>query len=349
MEPNQNNPQRKIVFNGPGMSFGSPSTNPANTTPHTMMPPVGPMPGQPKVSSEPLTPSTNPNPNPAFRSFAHDIKSNVSEKGVSMAQIVMDEERRRQAAGATAEDYQEAEQKSGVLKMVLIIIGIIAIVGGGIALYITFRSNTPVVVIPIAQDYSPIRAQKVAALELRDGYKNTLLEAARGVGATRIPEETFVELKLMETVGTTSVPVGFNRLMTILDGRIPDELLRSAQDTYVLGVYGGASANIPFVLFSVDSYENGYAGMKEWEQSILGDIGGMFIDQETLSPIIASSTPSLFQDKVYYNKDTRAVFGIDRKPLLLWAIVNRTQIIITRDGETLNALIKRMTLENVTR
>jgi hypothetical protein len=266
-----------------------------------------------------------------------------------MAQIVMEEDRRRQAAGATIEDYQEAQEKSGVLRIVIIVIGIIAIVGGGIALFVTFRSNTPVAVITTPEDYSLIRAQKVVTLELRDGYKNTLLEASRGIGATRIAQGSFVELKLMEAVATTSVPVVFDRFMSILDARIPDVLLRSATDNYVSGVYGGSNANIPFLMFSVDSFESAYAGMKDWEPSILGDIGGMFIDQDELVSIIGSSTPSLFQDKVYYNKDTRVVFGRDHKPLLLWSIVNRTQIVITRDGETLNALVKRMTLENVTR
>jgi hypothetical protein len=346
MEPN---PQRKIVFNAPGKPFNTSTQNTQTSTPHTMMPPTGPMPGQPKVSTEALLKPSDPNANPAFRSFAHDIKSNVSEKGVSMAQIVMDEERRKQAAGTTTEDVQESEEKSGVLKVVLIVIGIIAILGGGVALFITFSSTAPVPVTLIPEDYSPIRAQKVTSIELRDQYKSTLIEAVRGIGATRISEENFVEIKLNESIGTTSVPVKFARLMEILETRIPDELLRSNDQGYVLGIYASQQTNSPFLMFSVDAFENAYVGMKAWERTMIGDIGALFMNDDLLYSIIGSSTPSQFQDKVYYNNDTRTVFGSNGKPVLVWAIVNRTQIIITKDGETLNALMKRITLENIKR
>ncbi len=350
-QPN-NQPPRKIVFNAPGTSFGMPKQNTQTSTPSASPKPfqnplTQPLPGQPKISQEPIRPAASANP--AFRSFAHDIKSNVTDKGVSMAQIVMDEERRKQAAGATAEDIEEATQKSGVLKAVLIIVGLIAIIGGGIVLFITFKNAAPVSEIRTPESYSPIRAQKVATLELRDGFKNTLLQAVQGVGATRIPNDTFVELKLLETVGTSSDPVGFKRLMEILDTRIPDALLRASNNNYVIGMYGNGEANVPFLMFSVDSFENAYVGMTGWERTMIGDIGGLFIDSDTLSVILASSTPSLFQDKVYYNKDTRTVFGSDGKPILVWAIIDRTNIVITRDGGTLDALIKRMTLENIMR
>lgn len=322
-------PQRKIIFNAPGMNQGSP--NAAST--------------QPKLAQ----PVSQPISNPAFRSFAHDIKSNVNDRGLSAAQIVMEEERKRQAMGATREDIEEATEKSGILKIVLIIIGIIAIIGGGVALFLTIRSAAPVAEITPLQDYSLIRAQKLVAIELRDGTKNTLIEAVRGILATRIPEETFVEIRLMEAAATTSVPVGFNRMMEILDSRIPDELLRAAHDQYALGMYGSNTGNIPFLLLTTDSFENAYGGMSKWEEMMLGDIGALFIDQDDLSVIIASSTPSLFQDKVYYNKDSRVVFGENMQSEILWAIVDRRHVVITKDEETLKALIKRLTLENITR
>ena len=377
MEPNkaQNNsvpsgtsPQRKIVFNAPGMQYGV--TSPAAPSQN---PTLGQVPSDKKENNDTSafeynaqsvikgkkggTFEAKPEPelekkplvNPAFRSFAHDIKDNVSDRGVSLAQIVMEEERKRQAANLTTEDIKESREKSGVLKIVLIVVGIIAIIGGGIALFITFRTISPVDQITTPEDYSPIRAQKVTALELRDGYKNTLIQAMSGVAATRVSEETFLEIKLIESVGTSSVPVSFSRMMEILDARFPETLARSSTGEYVVGMYGGVGSNVPFVMFSVDAFDNAYVGMKEWEQTIIGDIGGLFINEDMLSVILASSTPSLFQDKVYYNKDTRVVVGENGKPLLVWAIVDRTNIVITRDGETLNTLMNRITLENIRR
>ncbi len=331
MDPNQ---PRKIVFNAPGMQ--KPPVQPSN--------PVNPV--NPTILN-PLPAA--PTPNPAFRSFAHDIKSNVSEKGVSMAQIVMEEERRKQAAGMTSEDITEAGEKSKVMKFVLIFVAVIAILGGAVALYFTFLGAAPVAVEINPSDLSPIRAQKVVALELKDGYKNTLLDAVRGVAATRIPTETFVELQLREISGTTTIPVTFPRLMEILGSYIPDELLRSIEGGYAIGMYGALDENVPFIMFNADAFENAYIGMKEWEKNMIGDIGGIFLDPQELSVIIATSTPSLFQDKVYYNRDTRTVFGNDGKPALLWTIVNRRQAVITKNGETLDAIMKRITLENITR
>lgn len=377
-----NAPQRKIVFNAPGKQFATtaPQPEPNASAQEPKLPQINmpaeasvynavsvvkhkkggiineeekkpeqsvPLPGQPKV--DPYITQPGQSANPAFRSFAHDIKSNVADQGVSMAQIVMEEERKRQAAGATAADYEEASHKHRILRIILTIIGSLAILGGGAALFIMFYASAPVDSVITPEDMSSIRAQKVVSLELRDGYKNTLLEAIRGVGATRIPEETFVELKLHETVGTSSEPVYFGRMMEITDARIPDALLRSASDDYVLGMYGGISVNVPFLMFTVDAFENGYVGMREWERTLIADIGGIFIDQDDLSVIIASTAPSLFQDKVYYNKDARVVFGENGEPLLVWAIVDRTRIIVTRDGTTLNALMNRLTLENITR
>ncbi len=146
------------------------------------------------------------------------------------------------------------------------------------------------------------------------------------------------------------MPVGFKRMISIVDARIPDALLRAARDEFIIGMYSKEEGNnAPFMMFTVDAFENAYVGMKEWERTMLGDIGGIFINPDQLSVIIASSTPSLFQDKVYYNKDTRVVFGSTQTPILVWAIVNRTQIVVTTDGETLDALMNRITLENITR
>jgi hypothetical protein len=335
MESNSN-PQRKIVFNAPGVSMNS-------SSPKTQLP------GEAKVNSNSIAPGLNKESSPAFRSFAHDIKSNVSNQGVSMAQIVMAEERRRQDTGTTSEDIQESDEKSKTLRIVLIIVGIIAILGGSVALFFTFRSAQPVNVNPTTEDYSPIRAQKIDEIELRDGYKNTFLEAIRGVAATRIQDDTFVELKLSEVIGTTSVPVGFKRLNEILNSNIPDTLARSTKNNYVIGVYSKGEINTPFIMFSADAFENAYVGMKNWEATILGDIGAIFMDQQQLAGLLTVSNSSLFQDKIYYNKDTRTVFGPDGKPIFVWAILDRTNIVITRDGETLNALIKRITLENIKR
>jgi hypothetical protein len=326
MESN-NNPQRKIIFSAPGKQFATSDAIVTDKT-QTSIPFI-------RASMIEAVDKT-----PAFRSFAHDIKSNVTENGVSMAQIVMGEERRRQEAGATTEDIFVAGEKSKILKVVLMIIGFISIVGGGIALFFTFRAATPVAVISEGK-ISVIRAQKSTEIELRDGYKNTLIEAVRGVSATRIPEETFVEIKVLD--------VDFGRFMEILESGIPPELIRSVGSEYSLGLYGGTDSNVPFFIFNTDTFDNAYAGMKLWEISMTNDIGGIFMNTQTLSVIVASSSASLFRDKVYYNKDTRVVFGRDGNPVLLWAILDGTRIIMTRDGETLNAIMRRLTLENITR
>lgn len=312
-------------------------------------------PPQPTVTQSPdMTASSHAadtTKTPSFRSYNYDIQSTVKDKGASLAQIVMAEARKQETTHQTIADVKEQEESSSIIKITLITIGIIAILGGGAVLAYTLLKTKPVekVITDVSFDQL-IKTEKIVALELPDLYKSTALRKIRDELITNVPINSLVDLQLQQVNDTEKNPVSVKTFLDIFESRIPESLDISLRPEYALGIHGLVD-NSPYIILITNDYDNAYVGMLEWEKTMLGDIGNIFFEPNNLAK--ATSTDDIskigFQDKVLFNKDTRVVYDKDGKTAFLWSIVNRNIIIITTNGDTLQEIVKRMTISNITR
>ncbi len=299
------------------------------------------------------TPSSN------IRSFAFDIKSTVDQKGVSLAQMVLAENRSR-TAGSTPITFGETDGEMvegghhNFTKWALILIGGLAVIAGLGAMGFVYLKGNPNISV-FTSIFSPsnptnnqpdipegiIYTESSVTLNPRDSYRETLISEIKSKLSADIPLG-----KLQSFLGYDS-PV---ELLNRLGAHLPDTLQRSLRQEYAFGFHSWIK-NEPYLILITDSFDNAYAGMLEWEKNIPLDLGPIFYDEKAL--LGATSTDQIviekFVDRIYNNKDVRVIENREKKPILLWSILDRNIIIITTNGDTLNEINRRLTSSSVVR
>lgn len=92
-------------------------------------------------------------------------------------------------------------------------------------------------------------------------------------------------------------------------------------------------------MFRVDSFENAFAGMLEWEDSIIRDLSPIF-DKETVK---VDKEDYVFEDVIVSNKDVRAVLNSEGVLEFAYFIYNDNTLVIVNNETTIQELTRRLT------
>ncbi len=122
-----------------------------------------------------------------------------------------------------------------------------------------------------------------------------------------------------------------------LESRAPGSLVRALEPEFMLGALGQSR----FLIFRLASFENGFAGMLKWEESLAQDLGPLFSTKALLTNI---GPESVFKDTVSKNKDARVLYS-STTPVILYSFFDNRMLIITENFGTLETLIERLTRE----
>lgn len=136
-----------------------------------------------------------------------------------------------------------------------------------------------------------------------------------------------------ETATTTNVTTFFAKLNT----QIPGSLVRSFKPEFMLALWGAKRV----LIIELNSFENSYAGMLNWEESMPNDLKQVFSSEEKI-------VSGAFKDLISKNKDVRALM-FENEPVLLYSFFNNKYLIITEDLETLHLALDRLTRESLSR
>jgi len=176
---------------------------------------------------------------------------------------------------------------------------------------------------------------------------------------------------------SSEINLNTEEFMNILEAREPDALTRSLDSKYLLGVHKTKTSVEPFILFKTNDYEISYAKMLEWEWVLVPDVQDVFyknlgssqaflkyeedaandipliIEQSeqisTTTTEINSQTTTApkyeyrnFKDLILANRDTRSIIGADGKTLFFYSFIDRKNIILTTNIDTMNIVINRI-------
>ncbi len=329
-------------------SIATPKTLPQSSP--AVAKPITPEP-KPIPPIRPQTVAPSPEKAPSMRSFAYDIKHAVTEKGITLSNIVMAESRKREELHVTEEDIEEMNKNHNTIKVILISLGSLAILAGLAALFITYNETRPVGEELAIDPVSPfVRIENGTTLIIPDGYKSTLIQSVGELKKKNIQIGTLYGIAIKEEGDGINKRTDASRFLRILEANLPGALSRTLEDKFSFGFYSASNLNT-YLILKTDSFDNAFAGMLEWEDTIANDIGPLFFDHNQL--LIATTTQSLgkntFVDKVYENKDARVLMDKEGKPIMLWSIIDQTMIIIASNPMTLEELSRRMTTQSIVR
>lgn len=312
----------------------------------------------PKVKAPPLSvPEISKTATPPIETFQGDVQTYVRENKVSAVTVAAAEQARlaEQAAPIAVGEPQQITVRTAMILGGFVLIG--AALGALGYVYIAQRT------LPAAQNpVAPfIAVDQTTPVALAAGNThNDIMQALVGAkDSTKL--SVGLVAQLVPTVASTSgeAPIAAQDFFAVLTPNMPAQLLRSLQPNFLLGVHS-FDTNQPFIMLSVDSYEQGYAGMLAWEATMQSDLSPLFdytppqriqtsVTASVGSSTLASSTaavpsviPSAFVDTIIENHDARAIENSSGDSVLLWTFLDRSTILIAVNSNTVKEVISRL-------
>lgn len=268
-----------------------------------------------------------------IRTFKSDAEEAIRYKNISTIDIAIAEQKKRERE--TPIEYEKSKTLSPVVFIPIILVLLILISGGWYYWFSSSQVHTDnkvsTISIPTIIPYTKGGALTIDTEEdplLLIGPKLSSSNAGLGNVYALIPVEN--------ATSTTQLPV--TRIFK--DTSIPNRLLRSLTDTYMIGVYTYDSQS-PFIILKNSFFQNAFAGMLEWEKDMKDDLLP-FIEVHKKTGLDTTATYTQFEDMIVANIDTRVIKNSLGETVLTYAFADKDTIVITTDNRTLKMILDKL-------
>lgn len=333
-------------------------------------PPPPPPPSAPKSLSDeisnilnprvgavtPQAPINSPDIKP-LRTYRTDAEEAIRNQRMSVVNIAVaeskrEEKRKEEAVRRPPEVIPElspdlAPAKSGSrLSIPAVLLSIVFLAAGAGAIYFVFIQGAddsavePTIVAPSSSLFGESDTRQFPVSNIMtplESYRD-MIGSIEGVRLGDIVRTVPVEKR-----SGASEPMRAQAFFARSTPSMPGRLLRSI-DEFGLGIHEFDGMN-PFMVLYVNSFENSFAGMLEWERTIPLE----------LSPLIMLSYGSIdtagasFHDRVVRNKDARVLRTLDGNDILFYTFTDTGTILIATKLSTLERLVDNLTATRVIR
>lgn len=285
-----------------------------------------------------------------LRTYESDIAEHLSARGTSKASMAIAESVKQgqgEVISNSPRSPQPGESASGSgiwKKVVLVVISLILIGAGGIAGYVLFEKSPIGAASPVsvkggqrrAVALVPYDSQSVIPTDGADAHeifsriKQTI---AKPQTPATIREVVFTQVKDASTYRATATEMAY---MTTL--AVPDIIMRTLQPEWMYGIYASADGKqkSSFVVITTNLFQNAFAGMLGWENTILEDLYGAAGDASYDRP------KGEFKDKIVRNKDVRAFVTDNGRTVIAYSFIDNGTLVIAEDIETIDTIISRL-------
>lgn len=315
---------------------------------------------------------------PNIRTFQADIADAIKNDNVSMIQMALSEKKRQEKRG-NFEQAVEIKKNNNLFYTASIGIAIlILIVFSGFIFYITSGSKSSTnTVATNSQITEPlIYTEESIALNTNNRDSADIESLIRKEKEVKLELGNMKSILLTSGSGTSTQLLNTGDFLTLMRARVSDSLIRALDDNFLLGIYSFNPYDT-FMVFRINSYDNAFAGMLQWENSMESDLGGLIITKRiTLAPpvvsipttntVTASSTAKeatkatttsqvggfkrhIFIDKVLQNKDSRVLIDERGAILMLYSFLDKNTLVITSSDKALKEVLFRLTTGRIVR
>jgi len=268
-----------------------------------------------------------------LRTFKSDAEEAVRYQNISMSQIAMAEQKKKQAS--TPIEYEKEKSSSAGIFIVIAIVLVLAAAG---AYYWFFAlEQNPASALP-----QELRVQtllpyaKANTIEINP--RGNALEAVTGALASAEVGLNDIYALIPVPMGTTTTASSVGSLFA--GTHIPNMLERSLAERYMVGAYA-LDVKSPFFIIKNTYFQNAFAGMLEWEKDLRNDLI-LVIRVSHPSETTTLVTGDTFEDIVVSNIDARALRNAEGKIILTYAFADKDTIVITTGAEALKALLDKL-------
>jgi hypothetical protein len=334
-----------------------------------VLPKPAPVPVAPPIISQPQTSATEPSP---IHTYKSDFADEIDAKHASKFSVLAAEK------DAPIKKQKPIRAKSEHAGIIAVIGGVILLIAGGGALaagYAYMIKNTPA---PLVLGPASLISYD-SKVQLSGSGSDLMTQLAQKAGQA-LPVNTVLLTYIDESTttpqGVTEEPATGGAFITEMNLQAPNILIRNINPNSMVGIVNAKGETAPFFILKVDSYESTFAGMLQWESSMLSSLRELYplypkpVVQQQPAPVVATtsstststtqsarmvvapfipqidpSTPSTngFVDEVVDNHSARVLKDNSGRTLLIYGYYDKATLIIARDESAFTLLVSRLT------
>jgi hypothetical protein len=269
-----------------------------------------------------------------LRTYERDVAEKVREGGASTVSVHL-EERKKKGVPEEARRKRSAPKVMGA-RTILIIVGILVVIVTGVFAVFNFVSNTRSPDLASEEKgISIIKADSIITLDVSDEDREGIaivIEENLGVPPSGLWITNFL-LTEKNVFGLTK-PLSSKSFFSKLSAQVPPRFLRALGEAFNIGFLTFSSTKEGFILSEIDSFENAFAGMLDWEKSLV-------IDLESLITSSNDSPSGTFRDIVIKNEDSRILRDKAGKSIIIYSFIGDDLLLIARNEETFREILDR--------
>ncbi|MEN9582350.1 MAG: hypothetical protein RL641_304 [Candidatus Parcubacteria bacterium] len=282
----------------------------------------------------PVRPHNPDKPAAPIRTFSTDLAQAVRKDEMSVIKVAMAEEKRRQD-----EDFElsPGSSKNRAFVAVGTALIILTVIGLGVV-YLIKKNRVPDVIPSEVQIPTLITAEASTSVEIGGQGDGKILELTRtATSNVSSTDNSIVNIYFTDSTYSTKQLITANAFLSGIKSEIPQPLLRSLQNNFMLGIYTKDSTRHPFLILKTADFQIAFANMFTWEKKLFSDFYVPFNltgDEETFV--------NKFTDLLVENKDTRALKKDDGTISLIYGFADEKTIIIADGVETFKEVLRRL-------
>lgn len=282
-----------------------------------------------------------------MRTFKGDIEEILKREKKSLAEIALEEERKRRENLAYDKNLPEkASLARNTLFITLILLAAGVIILG--TLWFFLNKKAPTLNNPGTSILINVESSKEA--DVTNFNRKSLIDfLVKERKQENVARGTLKILSFVTTGESGEKEIlSAENFMSILDAEMPPSLIRALEPNFLFGFYG-ESANQPFLVFKTANYRETFFSMLEWENIMENKIGEIFFNPSLRRGILAAtSTKEIttgtknFQDEVLRSRDSRTLTGDKKELLFFYSFPDENTLILTTSENAFQTLAKRL-------
>ncbi len=281
-----------------------------------------------------------------LRTYTSDMADVMRENEISVIKIALAEQQKRER-----EDIYKKAEGTSVSKFFLMVGGVIFIMLGIYGAYYFYKKasapKAPIQINKEVQMFIPYEDKSVVDVTNATNsidISNIIKEEVGRIGKAGSIRSFFLTVKQGENIEL--IPI--KSLLSILESSAPSSLIRNLTDSYMIGTYtprpDGNTAHL-FIILQTNDYNLTYAGLLDWEKSMLRDMFGLF--QIDVSGDRSELFEKPWKDIIINNRDARILYDKIGNDVLYYVFVSKDKFVITDNKEAIKEISARLLIQNI--
>lgn len=278
-----------------------------------------------------------------LHTYESDMADAVRQQEATVIKIALAEKAKKEN-----EEISLATKKAFSMNIFYVIGGVVLIV---LAIFSTIfliqKGKEASQITPIKKEVQTIvHGDNQVMLDITNvSTKDDMINAIINLSKTEIKNKTITSIVPVTVSNNVSTVVTSNEFLNKIETNIPGNLSRSLNQDFMLGIYNDNSHNHLFLILKTNDYDQAFAGMLAWENTLLSDMYKiMNIDVSSLATNIFETQ---WSDKIIENKDSRIIKDSNGSEILIYMIPDKNKIIITDSKGAIVEILSRLVTQNI--